>query len=156
MPCYLQGMATAEKSPPLPVQALPPCLIQPSLSGSTSLTHVLFYSVPPSPKWLSSTVWTHTLTHTFFTNSSLPILSICPDTSEVTYFSHLNGRPLTFIPPLGLAIHDMLSPSAFFTPLLTVLSFNRHSQDPTPFPSCTVLSLISPSRLLYYHMMDPR
>ncbi len=39
-------VATAEKSPPLPVQTLLLCIIQPFPSGSTSLTHVLFLLCP--------------------------------------------------------------------------------------------------------------
>lgn len=61
-----KGVAMAGKSPPLPVQILPPCLIHPSPSGSTSITHALFSSVPPSLRWSSSAVWTHTFSHIYF------------------------------------------------------------------------------------------
>ncbi len=64
---FPKRVATAEKSPPLPVQAHPLCLIQPfPPPGSASLTHVLFYSVPPPPKQPFSTVGTHTFTHIHF------------------------------------------------------------------------------------------
>ena len=47
--------------------SLLPCSSPPPLVAP--LTHVLLYSVLPSPKWPSSIVWTHNFTHIHFSQT---------------------------------------------------------------------------------------
>ncbi len=95
----LKGVATAAKSPPLPTQTLPLCLIQPSLSGSTSLTHVLFYSVPQSHRWSSFTVWTLTFTHIHFLHRLLTPhpLNMSKPSQSISFHPFHHPREMYFL-----------------------------------------------------------
>ncbi len=116
-----KGMGTAED---LPIQTLSPCLFSSSLLWRIPLKHVLLYPILPSPKWPSSTVWTHNFTHMDFLHKIFTIHSltmfISPHCTSFHLFHHsIHYSCLSFLTisfmhvfiPLIISPHHSTCPS---------------------------------------------
>lgn len=66
------GKATAEETPPLPIQTFSPCFFKslhpPYTSAFTrvSFIHLLLFSIIPSSKWTNSPIWILNITQVCF------------------------------------------------------------------------------------------
>ena len=99
----LQGMATAEESPFIPVLALTSSVLQSSHTTHTSFPHILMHSVLPfywgSPSYTTSSI---VLPYTLFVITLSSILSIWPNQRRVLRLNHSTTPQFTPSPLLDI------------------------------------------------------